>query len=83
MLTFKGSKSKKDVESKGFNQIAHYGMGRNVCKNDTEATQFVQHLIVKDVLMENLRSMNDKFSTPFILREREHKWYKMENYKSS
>ena len=65
-LTFKGSKSKKDVESKGFNTIVHYGVGRNVFKNDAEATQFVQHLIVRDVLMENLRGVNDKFSTPFL-----------------
>ena len=65
-VTFKGSKSKKDVESKGFNRIAHYGVGRNVFKNDAEATKFIQHLIVRDVLMENLPAVNDKFSTPFI-----------------
>ena len=65
-LTFKGSKSKKDVGTKGFNRIAHYGVARNVFKNDAEATKFIQHLIVRDVLMENLRGVNDKFSTPFI-----------------
>ena len=31
-LTFKGSKSKREVESKGFHNIPHYGIGRNVLK---------------------------------------------------
>ena len=33
-LTFKGSKSKVEVESKGFHKLPHYGTGKNVFKND-------------------------------------------------
>jgi superfamily II DNA helicase RecQ len=65
-LTFKGSKSKKDVESKGFNHIVHYGVGQNTFKNVADAVRFVQHLIVNNVLMENLRAVQDRFTTPFI-----------------
>ena len=65
-LTFKGSKSKRDVESKGFNQIPHYGIGHAYFKNDTDAMKFVQHLIVEDVITENLRDATDRFTTPYI-----------------
>ena len=40
-LTFKGSKSKVEVESKGFHKLSHYGMGKNVFKNDSDAITFV------------------------------------------
>ena len=53
-LTFKGSKSKREVESKGFHNIHHYGVGRNVFKNDADAIKFVQHLITNDILTENI-----------------------------
>jgi superfamily II DNA helicase RecQ len=65
-LTFKGSKSKRDVESKGFHMIPHYSIGKNVFKNDSDAIKFVQHLIINEVLTENLRAVDDKFITPFI-----------------
>ena len=65
-LTFKGSKSKREVESKGFHNIPHYGIGRNVFKNDADATKFVQHLIVNEILMENLCVGNDRYTTLFI-----------------
>ena len=65
-LTFKGSKSKRDVESKGFNQIPHYGIGQAYFRNDADAMKFVQHLIVEDVLTENLQDATDRFTTPFI-----------------
>lgn len=65
-LTFKGSKSKREVESKGFHNIHHYGVGRNVFKNDADAVKFVQHLIINDILTENLRVGNDRFTTLFI-----------------
>ena len=48
-LTFKGSKSKQHVESKGFHNIPHYGTGQNVFKNDSDAIKFVQHLIIEEV----------------------------------
>jgi RecQ family ATP-dependent DNA helicase len=65
-LTFKGSKSKKDVESKGFHNIPHYGIGQKVFKNDGDALKFIQHLIISGILAENMRTLNDKFTSPFI-----------------
>ena len=65
-LTFKGSKSKQHVESKGFHNIPHYGTGQNVCKNDSDAIKFVQHLIIEEVLIENIRGAVGRFATPFI-----------------
>ncbi|XP_028412058.1 ATP-dependent helicase SGS1-like, partial [Dendronephthya gigantea] len=65
-LTFKGSKSKRDVESKGFHNIAHYGVGQSAFKNDADAIRFVQHLIIHGVLMENIRVADGRFTTPFI-----------------
>ena len=65
-LSFKGSKSKREVESKGFHNIHHNGVRRNVFKNDADAVKFVQHLIINDILTENLRVGNDRFTTLFI-----------------
>ena len=65
-LTFKGSKSKRDVESKGFHNVAHYGVGQSVFKNDADAIRFVQHLIIHEVLMENIRVADGRFTTSFI-----------------
>ena len=65
-LTFKGSKSKRHVESKGFNQIPHYGIGHAYFKNDTDAMKFVRHLIVEDVIIENLCNATDRFTAPYI-----------------
>jgi ATP-dependent DNA helicase RecQ len=65
-LTYKGSKSKRDVESKGFHQIQHYGVGQNSFKNDADVIKFVQHLIVNEVLTENIRGAVGRFTTPYI-----------------
>ena len=54
------------MESKGFNQIPCYGIGQAYFKNDADAMKFVQHLIVEDVLTENLRDATDRFTIPFI-----------------
>ena len=62
-LTFKGSKSKHDVESKGFHNVAHYGSGRNLFKTDADSITFVQHLIIKDVLLENSHVVNGRHTT--------------------
>ena len=59
-LTFKGSRSKQEVESKGFHTISHYGIAQNVFKNDAEAIKFVQHLIIQDILTENVRVGKEK-----------------------
>ena len=65
-LTFKGSKSKRDVEIKGFHLIPHYGVGQHAFKNDADTIKFVQHLIINEVLMENIRTAAEKFTLPFI-----------------
>ena len=65
-LAFKGSKSKRDIESKGFHVILHYGPGRNIFSNDADAIKFVQQLILHDILAENIRAVNDRFTTPYI-----------------
>ena len=65
-LTFKGSKSKRDVQNKGFHTIASYGIGRGSFKNDADVIAFIHHLITENVLEENLRSATDPSSTPFI-----------------
>jgi RecQ family ATP-dependent DNA helicase len=65
-LTFKGSKSKRDVESKGFHNIEHYGAGRTSFKNDADATTFIHHLLVRNILLESDRVVNSRRTTPFI-----------------
>ena len=65
-LTFKESKSKREVESKGFHQIAHYGAGKTVFNNDTDAISFVQHLSLRGVLLENERFVNGRMTTPTV-----------------
>ena len=65
-LTFKGSKSKRDVESKGFHLIPSYRVGENSFKNDSDVIKFVQYLIIKNILTENLRGVDERFTSPFI-----------------
>ena len=65
-LTFKGSKSKCHIESKGFHVISHYGSGRNVFNNDANTVKFVQHLIIHEVLLDNICAVDDKFTMPYI-----------------
>ncbi|XP_028418503.1 uncharacterized protein LOC114543889 [Dendronephthya gigantea] len=65
-LTFKGSKSKREVESKGFHLIPAYRIGENAFKNDCDVIKFVHYLIINDILMENLRGVDERFISPFI-----------------
>lgn len=65
-LTFKGSKSKRDVESKGFQNVAHYGSGQHAFKNDADTITFVQHLIILRVLAERFHVRNSRSTTPCI-----------------
>jgi superfamily II DNA helicase RecQ len=65
-LTFEGSKSKRDVESKGFHNIEHYGAGRTSFKNDADATTFIHHLLVRNIILESDRVVNSRRTTPFI-----------------
>lgn len=65
-LTFKGSKSKRDVESKGFQNITHHGVGQKSFKKDADAMKFVQDLIINDILTENMQGAVDRFTTPYI-----------------
>ena len=69
-LTFKGSKSKVEVESKGFHKLSHYGFGKNVFKNDSDAITFVQHLIIKDVLFENIENVCGRLTTQVVKQQR-------------
>ena len=66
-ITFKGSKSKVKVESKGFHKLAHYGAGKNVFKNDSDAITFVQHLIIENVLIENIDIASGQLTTHITL----------------
>ena len=65
-LTFKGSKSKKDVESKGFQNVGHYGSGQHSFKNDVDAITFVQHLIILEILAERFHAQKSRSTTPYI-----------------
>ena len=65
-LTFKGSKSKRYVESKGFHLIPSYGIGQNSFKNDSDVMKFVQHLIINNFLKENLHGVDERLISPFI-----------------
>ena len=58
-FAIKGSKSKREIESKGFT-------GKNIFGNDADAIKFVQQLILHDVLAENIRAMNDRLTNPYI-----------------
>ncbi|XP_028417784.1 ATP-dependent DNA helicase Q-like 4B [Dendronephthya gigantea] len=60
------SKSKQHVESKGYHNIAHYGAGKNAFKNDSDVIKFVQHLIIEEILAENIQGSAGRFIAPFI-----------------
>lgn len=61
-FTFKGSKSKKDVMSKNFHLVPQYGSG----KSEAQALRFVQLLVVRGYLEENLRDNTDSTVSPFL-----------------
>ena len=65
-LTFRASKSKRDVESKGFHNIEHNSAGRSSFKNDADTTTFIHHLLLRNVLIENNRVVNGRRTTPFM-----------------
>ena len=65
-LTFKGSKAKREVESKGFHNVAHYGAGQHLFKNDTDAITFVHHLILKQLLQEEMQMVGDRSTIPYL-----------------
>ena len=65
-LTFKGSKAKPEVESKGFHNVAHYGAGQNLFKNDTDTITFVHHLILKGALQEKMQLVCGPSTTPYL-----------------
>lgn len=65
--TFKGSKSKRKVESKGFHQISHYGSGKNIFKNDAEAVTFIQHLLILEVLNESDHVVHSHRTIPVVV----------------
>ena len=81
-LTFKGSKSKRDVESKGFNQIPHDhdGIGQAYFKNDADSMKFGQHLIVEDVLTEIFGMQQIALPPHLLLQEEKLNYSKTEKF---
>ena len=65
-LTFKGSKVNREVESKRFHNVAHYGAGQYLFKNDIDAIKFVHHLILKGLLQEEMQLVGGRSTTPYL-----------------
>ena len=65
VLTYMGSKSKA-VVSCGFNGVPQYGKGKVNFTTASALTQFVQLLIFKGFLKENLRELEDKVSFTYL-----------------
>ena len=65
-LTFKGCKSKKDVASKGFQNVGHYGFGKHAFKNDGDAITFVQHLIILEILAERFHVRKSHYTMYYL-----------------
>ena len=51
---------------RGFNRVPQYGKGKVNFKTASVLTQFVQLLIFKGFLKENLREMEDKVSLTYL-----------------
>ena len=66
-LTFKGSKSKLEVESKGFYGLSHYGSGKHAFETENDVMTFIQHLIFKDILVETAYVVNNCLTTHITL----------------
>ena len=66
-LTFKGSKSKLEVESKGFHGLSHYGSGKHAFKTENDVMTFIQHLIFKDILVETAYVVSNCLTTHITL----------------
>ena len=64
-LTLRGHETKEAV-SKGMHAIQHFGKRKGVLQNDKHATSFMDNLIARTFLEENLWSALDQSSVPCI-----------------
>ena len=69
-LTFKGSKSKHDVESKGFNKVVHYGSGQNVFKTDADSGngRLTVTLVICSQALFFYQGLNKQYHDPLFLK---------------
>ena len=65
VMTCMGSKV-KEVLSNGLQNVPQYGKGKKSFRNTSIATKFVQHLIFKGFLLENLQNLENRASLTFL-----------------
>lgn len=61
VMTYMGSKA-KEVLHKGFHAVPLYGKGKKTFKNTVNLSQFVQHLIFKEIIVENLQNNENRMT---------------------
>lgn len=61
VMTYMGSKA-KEILNKGSHTVPLYGKGKSTFKNTVTLTEFVQHLIFKGIIVENLPNIEQRMS---------------------
>ena len=65
VMTYMGSKA-KEILNKGFHAVPMYAKGKNTFRNTVLVTEFVQHLIFKGLIIENLPNIQQRMSLTLL-----------------
>ena len=64
-MTYMGSKAKTIITQR-FNTVAQYGKGKDQFLNVNNATKFIQFLIFKGFIKENIRSLEERMTINYL-----------------
>ncbi len=65
VMTYMGSKA-KGIITNGFHAVPQYGKGKTTFHSCTYLTKFVQHLIFKGFVKENIQNIENRISLTYI-----------------
>ena len=64
-MTYMGSKAKVII-TQGFNAVAQYGKGKEQFLNINNVTKFIQFLIFKGFINENIRGLEERMVMTYL-----------------
>lgn len=67
------------VTKKGFQNVSHYGRGKNKF-NERDLNKLIQYLIIERILEEQLPQVNENRSTPYVSEGTNAKCLKESNF---
>ena len=65
VMTYMGSKA-KEITSNNFHTVPHYGKGKTNFRNSSMLTKFVQQLIFRGILKENVRNVEERTTLTYL-----------------